>query len=176
LRELRENSNDIPFILFTGQGREEVAIKALNLGADRYFNKFGHPETVYGELAHSIRQSVAQRIAEKQIWDREERLRAIIASSPDAMIVTDLKGTITDCNIETLKLLEVPSKKDVIGTNCSCLAAPADKEAMKQASIKLLKEGAVQNTECKFLTKNGEVPVEYSANILRDGTVNPLAP
>ena len=32
LKELRNRGNDIPFILFTGKGREEVAIEALNLG------------------------------------------------------------------------------------------------------------------------------------------------
>jgi len=31
LKELREQKNEIPFILFTGKGREEVAIKALIL-------------------------------------------------------------------------------------------------------------------------------------------------
>ncbi len=54
LKELRDNGNNTPFILFTGKGREEVAIEALNLGADRYFNKIGKPETVYGELIHGI--------------------------------------------------------------------------------------------------------------------------
>jgi DNA-binding response OmpR family regulator len=34
LGELREKGNEIPFIVFTGKGREEIAIKALNLGAD----------------------------------------------------------------------------------------------------------------------------------------------
>ncbi len=36
LEELREKNNETPFILFTGKGREEIAIKALNLGADAY--------------------------------------------------------------------------------------------------------------------------------------------
>ncbi len=54
LKELRESKNEIPFILFTGKGREEVAIQALNLGAEAYINKQGNPETVYGELYHSI--------------------------------------------------------------------------------------------------------------------------
>ena len=46
LRELRERRNNISFIMFTGKGREEVAIRALNLDVDRYFNKVGKPETV----------------------------------------------------------------------------------------------------------------------------------
>src|SRR3990172_2267015 len=34
LKELREQGNTVPFAIFTGKSREEVAIKALNLGAD----------------------------------------------------------------------------------------------------------------------------------------------
>lgn len=37
----RDLDKDIAFILFTGRGREEVAMKALNLGADRYIRKGG---------------------------------------------------------------------------------------------------------------------------------------
>ena len=44
LKELRETKNEIPFIIFTGKGREEVAIKAINLGAIGYFNKIGDPK------------------------------------------------------------------------------------------------------------------------------------
>jgi CheY-like chemotaxis protein len=61
LMKLREKGDSIPFIIFTVRGREEVAIKALNLGADRYLNKFGDPEVVYAELAHSVRQAVERR-------------------------------------------------------------------------------------------------------------------
>ena len=42
LEEIREvRGLDIPFIVFTGRGREKVAMEALNLGADRYFQKGG---------------------------------------------------------------------------------------------------------------------------------------
>ena len=61
LKELREQKNQIPFILFTGKGREDVAVKALNLGADRYLNKNGSPETVYCELAHAINKTVERK-------------------------------------------------------------------------------------------------------------------
>jgi DNA-binding response OmpR family regulator len=58
LEELREKGNDTPFIIFTGKGREEVAIRALNLGANYYVNKNGNLETVYLELSHSIISAV----------------------------------------------------------------------------------------------------------------------
>src|SRR3989339_452260 len=58
LKEIREKNNQIPFILFTGKGREDVAVKALNLGVDSYINKNGSPETVYCELADSINKTM----------------------------------------------------------------------------------------------------------------------
>ena len=65
LKELREQKNDIPFILFTGKGREDVAVKALNLGADSYINKNGSPETVYCELADAINKTVERKKSRK---------------------------------------------------------------------------------------------------------------
>jgi PAS domain S-box-containing protein len=67
LKELRDQKNDIPFVLFTGKGREEVAIKALNLGAEGYINKQGNPETVYGELVHTLRLSVERHRSKVEI-------------------------------------------------------------------------------------------------------------
>ena len=61
LKELREKGNTVPFIVFTGKGREEIAVKALNLGADQYIDKHGDPETVYCELAHGISQAVEKK-------------------------------------------------------------------------------------------------------------------
>ena len=63
LIDLRASGNNVPFILFTGKVREEVAVKALNLGAFRYVDKRGDPETVYSELSTGIHQSFEQRQA-----------------------------------------------------------------------------------------------------------------
>jgi DNA-binding response OmpR family regulator len=66
LKELREEGNTVPFIVFTGKGREEITMKALNQGASGYFTKQGQPETVYGELAHGIRQATERKKAEEE--------------------------------------------------------------------------------------------------------------
>ncbi len=81
LSELREKKNKIPFILLTGRGREEVAIKALNLGADGYINKMGDMETVYGELAHCIRRSVEKRQMEQALQEGDIRLKKLSAQA-----------------------------------------------------------------------------------------------
>jgi DNA-binding response OmpR family regulator len=81
LAQLREENNQLPFILFTGKGREEIALKALNLGADAYLNKQGNPETVYTELLHSIRQSVTQKKNEETNQTQNMILMALTKSS-----------------------------------------------------------------------------------------------
>ena len=122
LKELRESGNNIPFILFTGKGREEVAVKALNLGADRFFNKFGQPETVYGELAYGIRQTVAQREAEKALKHSEEKYRTIVELSPDGIVSVDVNGIITSVNSPILNKTGF-SENDFLGKNFTQLLA-----------------------------------------------------
>ena len=39
LKQLREAGNTIPFIIFTGKGREDAVIEAYNAGADFYLAK-----------------------------------------------------------------------------------------------------------------------------------------
>ena len=79
MKELREQTNQTPFILFTGKGREDVAVKALNLGADSYINKNGSPETVYFELADAINKTVERAETKKQRKKIETELKTSLA-------------------------------------------------------------------------------------------------
>lgn len=67
LKEVRHRSGNLPFILFTGRGREEVVIEAINNGADFYLQKGGTPEAQFAELAHKARQAFARRKSESEI-------------------------------------------------------------------------------------------------------------
>lgn len=55
LKRLRDAGNDTPFIIFTGKGREEVAIDALNHGADFYLQKNGSADEGFAALLSKIR-------------------------------------------------------------------------------------------------------------------------
>ena len=118
LKELREQKNDIPFILFSGKGREEVIINALNLGADRYINKNGDPETVYFELAHAIDVTVEQKKSKSKIVLLKEFGERVIDSISDALIVIDpVNYTIIDANKAALNQLKLV-KEELIGKTC----------------------------------------------------------
>ncbi len=89
LKDLRESGNKIPFIIFTGRGRETVAIRALNLGADLYVSKIGDPETVYKELAHGIRKLAEARQIEKELIRSENEKRIILDAMSDLVTYQD---------------------------------------------------------------------------------------
>ena len=63
LKVIRKNYPTLPFIIFTGRGRENVVIEALNNGADHYIQKGGDPRPQFTELAHTIKSSVEKRRA-----------------------------------------------------------------------------------------------------------------
>ncbi len=60
---LRAYENKILFIMFTGRGREEVAIDALNEGAIHYLQKRGDIKSMYGTLVQVIKDEVEKKRA-----------------------------------------------------------------------------------------------------------------
>lgn len=61
LAQLRENGNNIPFIMFTGRGNKEIATQALSLGADYYLRKNANLKELYNSLAYAIRNVMLHR-------------------------------------------------------------------------------------------------------------------
>lgn len=59
LRTIRDKRIDIPFILFTGVGKEEIMDKALENGANSFIQKIGDPKAQYSELSKRIWQIVS---------------------------------------------------------------------------------------------------------------------
>jgi PAS domain S-box-containing protein len=165
ITELREKDIKLPFILFTGKGREEIAIKALNLGVDRYLNKIGDPETVYKELVISIHQLHGRAKAQNMLQENEERLRLLIDFSPDPVVLLDDKGVILDINRQTEALLGF-TKSELIGKSMVTTGiVPA--ETMQNMSSDFFETVAghtVNSIEYKLKRKDGEyVFVEISA-------------
>ncbi len=58
LKTLRENGNNVPFIVFTVTEDKQKALKAFNLGANGFVGKSGDPESVFSTLQRCIEKSV----------------------------------------------------------------------------------------------------------------------
>ncbi len=90
LRRFKNENQEIPFIIFTGKGKEEVVIKALNLGAFRYINKHGDTETVYAELSNSIKQAAEYVKAQYLLKESEKRYHELFASTKEGIAVHEI--------------------------------------------------------------------------------------
>ncbi len=109
LKAVRQRYGDVPFILFTGRGREDVVIEAINNGVDFYLQKGGEVKAQFAELSHKIRQSVARRQAEHSLVESEKRLGDIIDFLPDATFAIDRKGIIIAWNRAIEEMTGVPA-------------------------------------------------------------------
>ncbi len=114
LKSVREQFGSIPFILFTGRGREEVVIESINNGADFYVQKGGDPKAQFAELAHKIRQAVSRKEAERQLHDSEQRLNDIIDFLPDPTFAIDRTGTVIAWN-RAMEEMTMVSSSEMLG-------------------------------------------------------------
>jgi PAS domain S-box-containing protein len=119
LKAVRARNIDVPFILFTGRGREEVVIEAINNGADFYLQKGGDPRAQFAELAHKIRQSLSKRQVETALIESEKRLGDIINFLPDATFAIDRYGKVIAWN---------RSIEEMTGTPASAMIGRGDYE------------------------------------------------
>jgi len=112
LKELRSTGDKIPFILFTGKGREEVVIEALNNGADFYIQKGGDPNALYTELTYKVRHAVSRRKGEislessvEELRGAASRYRALIAASNTGAWEYHTNSGFTWCSPEYFSML-----------------------------------------------------------------------
>jgi len=87
LARVRAKDDLIPFIIFTGRGREEIAIQALNLGATHYVVKGGDPKSQYAELIHIVRSAVEYIREKKARFESEERYRIVFENANDGILM-----------------------------------------------------------------------------------------
>ncbi len=159
-----ERDNDIPFIIFTGKGREEVAMKALNLGADRYMQKGGDPRDQYEVLAQAIKQEVEHRVAESLL---KLTKYSVDNASLEIFWITP-EGEFTYANETAAERLGY-SKEGLEGMRVWDIDPNHGKDKRKERWKKLKDEGVLV-FESEHETKEGKrYPVEITSHHLEFG-------
>jgi len=148
----------------------QAAVAIENARLIQQLNKAKNQLKDYAEL---LEEKVKERT--KDLREREEKLKSIFATSPDAITATDLNGNIIECNEQALKLFGSQSKDELIGKNAFELIATKDRQKAMENMKSTLEQSLVRNIEYTLLTKAGhEYPAELSASVVRDALGNPL--
>ena len=126
LKTLRLSGDLTPFIIFTGKGQEQVAMDAINNGADFYLIRAGDPKNEFIALTHKIRKAVEQRHADLAIKESEERLRKLLYSLPSGVLVIDSEThVILQANPAALLMMGA-KEQDILGKRCFSLVCPSE--------------------------------------------------
>ncbi|MHA2297208.1 MAG: PAS domain S-box protein [Candidatus Hodarchaeales archaeon] len=157
LEELRNKGEKIPFIIFTGRGREEVAIKALNLGANRYIQKGGDPKSQYSILTKAIVSEVEHRRVEESLRQTEARFRMIFENTATGMVRVDVKGHILETNIAFDRFLGY-NPEELHGLHFLEATHSEDKE-LSIGYFQQLVSGEIDDysIETRFIRKNSNI-------------------
>ncbi|MDG5775738.1 response regulator [Haloarculaceae archaeon H-GB2-1] len=81
LQRVRERHPELPFLLFTGKGSEEIASDAISAGVTDYLQK-GTGTEQYELLATRIRNAVSGYRAESDLAESKRRIRTLLCNLP----------------------------------------------------------------------------------------------
>lgn len=97
LKSLRMYDVDLPFILFTGHGNEEIASRAFKLGADDYFSKISG-SSAYERVLNSAFNLVEAFHHKRDSERLESRFRQLFEENVSGAFQVSLDGAIVEAN------------------------------------------------------------------------------
>jgi PAS domain S-box-containing protein len=115
LRYIRLHHPDLPFVLFTGKGREEIAIEALNNGADFYLQKGGPPKSQFAELEYNLIHAIDRRRVREDLKESRQMMANLIDFLPDATFAINRENKVISWNRMMEKLTGIPASA-IMGT------------------------------------------------------------
>jgi PAS domain S-box-containing protein len=173
LIEVRARFGPIPFILFTGRGREKVVIEAINNGVDFYLQKGGDPEPQFAELSHKIKQAASRRKVDDALKKSEENFRAIADYTvnweswfgPDGKYIWVSPSVAGFTGYSAGEILAMP---DFIST----VIAKEDRSLFTERFREAIRGTRGENFEFRYLHRNGTkhwLNVSWQPIVDRDG-------
>jgi PAS domain S-box-containing protein len=107
--------------------------------------------------------------------EAREMYKTLVHTSPEAIIVTDLEGIITNVSQRTLRLYGYDDSEEMVGTNAFGLITPEHRKKVMKNLQKILEKEPVRNAEYPLLKKDGtrfigEINVSVIKNLHGDPT------
>lgn len=154
LKAVRHQFGDIPFILFTGKGREEVVIDAMNNGADFYLQKGGDIKSQYTELSNKIQYAVSRRRIELDLRESEERYRNVVEDQTELICRFLPDGTHVFVNEAYCRYFGI-SRDEIIGSRFRPKLPRDDREAVTRLIESLTPDHPLGTIDHRIVMQDG---------------------
>lgn len=150
LEAVRDEFPELPFILFTGKGSEEVASDAISAGATDYLQKGGGTDQ-YTVLANRVKNAYEAYSAEQDLKEATELYETTLSNMSDTVLITDEEGEFTYIS---------PNVHFVFGYSADEVAELESIETLLGDILvtqdELDGEGEISNIETEITTKDGD--------------------
>lgn len=153
LREVRDIDDDLPFILFTGRGSEEIASEAISAGVTEYLQKEVGTDQ-YTVLANRIQNTIEQYRAVKEIEETQQFYEQILSRSWDYVIIVDENGMIDYVSPAVERTMGY-DPNELIGTNSFEFPHPDDRQKAFEALSKVI-ESADKEVTVEYRTQHAD--------------------
>ena len=155
------------YAVLTNDGREvEVEASAAFL-RDASDNPVG--------IISVVRDITERKRMDKELRDSEEKLRTMFESIGDAILLLDMKGTVTDANDEACRMLGSRSKVEVIGKSSWQFIGAGDHDRTKRHIGEAAKAGKGGTIEYTLKDPEGnDIRVESRTAVLHDSDGNEI--
>ena len=157
LKEIQEMRGlDVPVILTTGNGSEDIAIEAFKLGAADYIVKApGYLNHLPAAVENAFHRVLAAR-ERAAVRESEERFRTFQDASPAAVRIADAQGRITYANRTYLANLGL-SAGQVIGKTLFDIFPEERARKFSEANSRVLHGGGIDKSEDTVTFADGSV-------------------
>jgi len=112
LKTVRKSDPNLPFILFTGRGSEEIASDAISAGVTQYLQKETGIDQ-YTVLANQIINTVEKYRTEQELTETTQMLQTILDHMPTLLFTLDEKGIFTRGRGDALEDIGFQSRETV---------------------------------------------------------------
>ncbi len=165
LHHVREENPDLPFILFTGKGSEEIASEAITAGVTEYLQKGGGTEQ-YQILANRIQNAVEHYWAKRYL----DRGFEAIETAHDGIAILSQDGHIEYLNSAYAELLGY-ERDELIGVHWETLYQNEDVDEIYDVLLPAARDGRWHG-HTSFVRKDRTmIELEHTLSYSDDGSL-----
>lgn len=167
LEQVRDEFPDLPFILYTGKGSEEVASDAISAGVTDYLQKEGGISQ-YALLTNRIRNAVKNHYAQIELADREQRLNLFFEQSPLGVIEWNENFDAVRMNDAAEDILGY-AEDDLAGQPWEVIVTESDRDAVGDVVANLLENKGGYHSINENIREDGEqIICEWHNRVVTD--------